>query len=104
MSLADELTKLDELRARGVLSDSEFASAKQRLLSASATPTLPLMAAINGFRRSPTDRWLGGVCGGLARATGLESWAWRLIFALLFFAGGSGLILYLLLAIFVPSE
>ncbi len=106
MSLADELSKLDELRSRGVLSDSEFAAAKQRLLNAPATPATvgPLMAAINRFRRSATDRWLGGVCGGLAQATGLESWAWRLIFALLFFAGGTGLILYLLLAIFVPSE
>lgn len=33
MSLADELSKLDELHRRGVLSDSEFQVAKHRLLS-----------------------------------------------------------------------
>ncbi len=107
MSLADELGKLDELRARGVLSDDEFARAKQRLLDAAARPAPPVppaMAVINAFRRSASDRWIGGVCGGLAQATGLDSWAWRLIVALLFFAGGTGLILYLLLWIFVPTE
>ena len=48
--------------------------------------------------------WIGGVCGGLARATGIESWVWRLIFAVLFLFGGTGLLLYILLWIFVPTE
>ena len=45
-----------------------------------------------------------GVCGGIARATGMESWAWRLIFAVLLLCGGAGLVVYVLLAIFVPSD
>ena len=36
MSIADELAKLEELRRRGVLSDSEFAQAKATLLSSPA--------------------------------------------------------------------
>ena len=112
MSLADELNKLDGLRTRGVISDAEFNQAKQRLIDGSgqapaggprmAVP--PAMAAVNSFRRSTADKWIGGVCGGLAQATGLESWAWRLIVALLFFAGGTGLVLYLLLWLFVPTD
>ena len=105
MSIADDLAKLDELRARGALSDDEFQRAKQRLIDGGgAAASAPGLAAVNGFRRSLSDKWLGGVCGGLARVTGLESWAWRLIFAVLFLWGGAGLLVYLLLWIFVPAE
>jgi phage shock protein C len=105
MALSDELSKLAELRASGTLTEEEFALAKARLLDAQgARPAEPAMAAVNAFRRSRTDRVLGGVCGGMARATGAESWIWRLIFAVLFIFAGAGLLLYLLLWIFVPSE
>ena len=114
MSLADELHKLDELRTRGVLTDEEFQRAKQRLLDGSAASsgtaagaasgTPPALAAVNSFRRSATDKWLGGVCGGLAAATGVESWVWRLIVTVLALFGGTGLVLYILLWIFVPTE
>ncbi len=59
---------------------------------------------MNRLRRSATDRWIGGVCGGIARATGVESWIWRLVFAVLLIFGGTGLLVYLLLWIFVPAE
>jgi phage shock protein C len=62
------------------------------------------MAAVNNLRRSKTDSWIGGVCGGIARVTGVESWIWRLIFVALMLFGGTGLLLYILLWIFVPSE
>jgi phage shock protein PspC (stress-responsive transcriptional regulator) len=107
MSLADELHKLDELRTRGVLTDAEFQRAKQRLLDAAAlhpTSAAPMVAALNNFRRSSTDKWIGGVCGGLARLTGIESWAWRLILTVLLLLGGAGALLYILLWIFVPAD
>lgn len=103
MTIADELTKLDDLRTRGVLSADEFERAKARLLDG-GPPAAPAMQAINNLRRSITDSWVGGVCGGIARATGVESWIWRLIFVVLFLFGGTGLLLYILLWIFVPSE
>lgn len=105
MSLADELSKLAELRANGGLTDEEFTRAKQRVLSTEQPPSNdPLASTVNAFRRSRTDRWLGGVCGGLARLTGAESWIWRLVFTVLLVFGGVGLLVYLLLWIFVPSE
>jgi phage shock protein C len=107
MALSDELSKLDELRQRGVLSDDEFARAKARLLDgapAAGASNPPAVAAINALRRSRKDRWIGGVCGGLAAPTGVESWVWRLLFAVFFLFGGVGLILYVLMWIFVPSE
>ena len=119
MTLSDELSKLGELRASGALTEEEFTRAKERLLNApgagaGAVPGAgagsgvrseePAVAAVNAFRRSRTDRVLGGVCGGMARATGVESWVWRLLFAILFIFAGAGLLAYLLLWIFVPSE
>jgi phage shock protein C len=105
MTMSEELSKLAELHERGRLTDDEFGRAKARLLNAeSAGATPPLVTAVNTFRRSRSDRWIAGVCGGIARATGMESWAWRLIFAVLLLCGGAGLLLYVLLAIFVPSD
>lgn len=110
MNDAEELNKLADLHARGVLSDEEFAKAKARLLGGQAAPgygsaaPAPNLGAINGLRRARLDRWIGGVCGGIARATGLDSWVWRLIFVVLFLAFGSGILVYILLWIFVPEE
>jgi phage shock protein C len=105
MTLSDDLNKLAELRASGALTEEEFANAKARLLNAQNTRAdEPVAAAVNAFRRSRSDRVLGGVCGGLARATGVESWVWRLLFAVLFIFAGAGLLAYVLLWIFVPSE
>jgi len=103
MSLADELARLDELRAKGTLTEAEFQRAKARLLGDGGASE-PSVDAVNRFRRSISDKWIGGVCGGLGRATGIESWAWRLIFTLLLLFGGTGALVYLLLWIFVPSE
>jgi phage shock protein PspC (stress-responsive transcriptional regulator) len=106
MALADELGRLAELRASGGLTDEEFSRAKERLLNGEppARPHDPFTSAVSSFRRSRTDRWIGGVCGGIARSTGVESWAWRLIFTTLFICGGVGFLLYLLLWLFVPSD
>jgi phage shock protein C len=105
MSLADELSKLAELRAKGGLTEEEFTRAKERVLSTEQPRSSdPPASTVNAFRRSRTDRWLGGVCGGLARLTGAEAWMWRLLFTVLFLFGGVGLLAYMLLWIFVPRE
>jgi phage shock protein PspC (stress-responsive transcriptional regulator) len=105
MSLVDELGKLSELRASGGLTDEEFARAKERVLH-NGQPRAgdPVVSTVNAFRRSRTDRWLGGVCGGMARSTGMEPWVWRLLFAVMFIFAGAGLLVYVLLWLFVPAE
>ena len=105
MTLSEELNRLAELRERGTLTEEEFTRAKSRLLNAEDThPTPPFVSAVNTFRRSRSDRWIAGVCGGIGRMTGMESWVWRLFFTVLFLCAGTGLLVYLLLALFVPSE
>jgi len=105
MALADELSRLAELHANGGLTEEEFKRAKERLLNPEqARLNDPLASAVNAFRRSRSDRWIGGVCGGLARLTGVEAWVWRLLFTALFICAGAGLLVYVLMWIFVPSE
>lgn len=105
MAMSDELQKLAELHQRGALSDEEFARAKTRLLGEAQTPRPdPALSAVNAFRRSRSDRWVGGVCGGLAQLSGLAAWVWRLAFALLALCAGGGVLIYLLLWIFVPQD
>jgi phage shock protein PspC (stress-responsive transcriptional regulator) len=106
MNDSDELGKLGELHERGVLTDDEFARAKARVLNASgrAASGAPATDALHALFRSRDDRWLGGVCGGIARVTGAPTWLWRLLFTLLFICAGSGALLYALLWIFVPQD
>jgi phage shock protein PspC (stress-responsive transcriptional regulator) len=107
MSMSNELERLAELHRNGQLSDAEYSQAKARVLG-SATGSDSggddAASAVNSFRRSRSDRWLGGVCAGLGRLTGLESWIWRLGFVLMAICAGTGVLAYLLLWIFVPEE
>jgi phage shock protein PspC (stress-responsive transcriptional regulator) len=54
------------------------------------------------LRRSRTDKVLGGVAGGLAEYTGIDALLWRVAAIALTFAGGSGIIIYVLLWLLMP--
>ena len=102
MSISIELERLADLHRSGRLSDDEYARAKASVLGSGPaySGTVPGMR----LRLSRNDRWFGGVCGGIARVTGLEAWVWRLGFVLLAICAGTGLLAYLLLWIFMPRD
>lgn len=110
MNLADELQKLAALKEQGALTDDEFVRAKEKLLNAETAPREAraepgnFAPPLHQLRRTLHDRWIGGVCGGLGRMTGVPSWAWRILFVLTVFLNGLGLLMYILLWIFVPQE
>ena len=111
MALPDELEQLNALHERGALTDEEFALAKKRLLEgapdaakATAKARTGPASTLGRLHRSLTDRWLGGVCGGLDELTGIPAWSWRILFVLAAFLHGLGLLMYILLWIFVPVE
>jgi phage shock protein PspC (stress-responsive transcriptional regulator) len=54
------------------------------------------------LRRSGTDRMAGGVCGGLAEYSGVDSLLWRVGFVGLTIAGGAGVLVYVLLWVLMP--
>ena len=102
MSEVDQLEKLHQLLAKGALTQAEYDQAKARLLGSTPGPGAGL--AINRLRRSVTDSWVAGVCGGIARLTGVESWIWRMLFVLGLVFGGFTIFVYIVLWIFVPRE
>jgi phage shock protein C len=108
MGLVDELERLESLLARGVLTRDEFERAKELLLSGQGNippkPGARDYSWFDHFRCSKTDRWLGGVCGGLGEMTPIPSWAWRIAFVLFAAHFGIGIMVYILLWIFVPES
>jgi len=61
------------------------------------------MDSVKKLYRSETDKMIAGVCGGLAEYLGIDSIIVRLIFLVLVFWNGAGLLIYLLLAIITPT-
>lgn len=60
---------------------------------------------MNRLRRSKSDRWLGGVCGGLGAFFGIKPFWFRLLFLVLGLPGGlPGIIPYVILCIVIPVE
>ncbi len=56
------------------------------------------------LRRSSSDRMLTGVCGGLGRHTGIDPILFRIGFVALVFAAGTGILLYIALAVLMPRD
>jgi phage shock protein PspC (stress-responsive transcriptional regulator) len=54
--------------------------------------------------RNTNQQMFAGVCSGLADYFGLDVTVVRLIFVLLFFLGGHGVLVYLLLWILTPAQ
>jgi phage shock protein PspC (stress-responsive transcriptional regulator) len=127
MTMADELQKLQDLRTQGALTEEEFQQAKKRVLDelygagspsgaqagaqsgpqtgAQANPSprdAGPASTLKALQRSNADRWIGGVCGGLAETSHIPSWAWRILFVLATPLHGLGVLVYLFLWIFVP--
>ncbi|MFP5391536.1 MAG: PspC domain-containing protein [Gammaproteobacteria bacterium] len=126
MNISDEIKRLHDLHLAGALTAAEFEQAKAKLLRDEArihegvdlnkpgaqthhgqqgyTAMGNLGDELQKLRRSRSDRWLGGVCGGLAVFTHTEAWIWRLLFALFVLTFGFSAAVYLLLWILVPEE
>lgn len=54
--------------------------------------------------KSEDNRVLCGVCGGIGEYFGVDPTVIRIIWAVLAFVAGGGLILYLIAAILIPRE
>ncbi|QYF92283.1 PspC domain-containing protein [Massilia sp. PAMC28688] len=113
MNISDEIKRLHDLHLAGALTTAEYEQAKAKLLNASVDLSKPrpsgsagddFVSEVSRLRRSRSDRWLGGVCGGLGKVSGVDSWIWRVVFAFCVVFAGFGFLIYLLMWIFVPEE
>jgi phage shock protein PspC (stress-responsive transcriptional regulator) len=67
-------------------------------------PPPPPPPQVPKLTRSSTDRVLAGVCGGLGRHFGVDPLIFRIAAIVLVLMGGAGLLLYIALALLVPSD
>jgi phage shock protein PspC (stress-responsive transcriptional regulator) len=71
-------------------------------------PTAPTTAAeprpVRRLTRSRDGRWFGGVCSGLGRYFDVSPAIYRLAFAALALAGGTGVLLYLAAWLVIPDD
>ena len=58
---------------------------------------------LHQLTKSQKDKWIGGVCGGFGEHTPIPSWVWRMLFCLVSFFMGLGILAYILLWIFMPN-
>ena len=75
-------------------------SARGASPAAGSTSRLPALPTV---RRTDDGRVVAGVCSGIAAALGADPSLIRLVFAILAFAAGSGIVLYLGMWLFLPS-
>lgn len=59
---------------------------------------------MNKLYRSESDKVIGGVAGGLANYLGIDSVIIRIVFILLTLAQASGVLIYVILWIIMPTE
>ena len=63
------------------------------------------MATRAALRRSRSNRWVAGICGGLGEFFGISAFWFRLGFFLLLLPGGlPGLVPYILMWLIIPRE
>lgn len=58
---------------------------------------------LRNLKKSATDKKIAGVCGGLGEHTPIPAWLWGALFLVLLILGGSGLVIYIVLWICMPS-
>ena len=73
-------------------------------MPASSISRLEVPAVHERLYRSRDDRMLFGVAGGMADWLDVDPAIVRIVWALLIFAGGAGLLLYIVAAIVIPEE
>ncbi|HEX6888397.1 MAG TPA: PspC domain-containing protein [Candidatus Nanopelagicales bacterium] len=65
-------------------------------------PALPPQPAGRRVERSIDDRWIGGVCGGLAEHFGQPAWIFRAAFVVGLLLAGAGAVAYALMWLLLP--
>jgi phage shock protein PspC (stress-responsive transcriptional regulator) len=68
------------------------------------TTTAPEEAPTRRLTRAEEGRWLGGVAAGLGRYFDVNPLVYRIAFAALAFAGGTGILLYVAAWLVIPAE
>lgn len=78
--------------------------AERKKVSTTANETADKKFSSSRLYRSEKNRIIAGVCGGLGEFFGIDPSLVRLLFVLIIIFGGSGILLYIVLWIILPTE
>ena len=67
-------------------------------------PVFSFLTFLKELKRSNTDVWIGGVCGGLGAYSPIPTWVWRVVFLVLTLSFSTGLLPYIILWICMPKQ
>ena len=62
-----------------------------------------MASEVRRLYRSQKDKMIGGVCGGLGEFFKVDPIIFRLIFVLMFFGAGSGVLVYIVMMLIIPE-
>ena len=81
----------------------DFSTDEEQKENQSTKRTMSSRQTTKRLYRDPDNRILGGVCGGLGAYFNTDPLLFRLLFVILFFGAGSGLLIYIILWIATPE-
>ncbi|OFX22760.1 MAG: hypothetical protein A2041_03705 [Bacteroidetes bacterium GWA2_31_9b] len=95
----DDLTKVISIMGE----PQDFSTTNETETNQSTKSTMSSYETTKRLYRDPENRVLGGVCGGLGAYFNNDPLLFRILFIIIFFGLGSGLIIYLILWIAIPE-
>lgn len=99
----DVISKEDVAKIISIMGEPQDFSTEDNQSNQSTKRTMSSYQSTKRLYRDPDNRVLGGVCGGLGAYFNSDPLLFRILFIIIFFGFGSGLIIYLILWIAVPE-
>ncbi|MGC9375884.1 MAG: PspC domain-containing protein [Bacteroidales bacterium] len=99
----DVIRKEEVLKVIEILGQPEDFTEEEMPPPGSSRKKKTTYQATKRLYRDPDNRVLGGVCGGLGAYFNIDPIVFRILFILIFFGMGSGLIIYIILWIAIPE-
>jgi len=99
----DVIRKEDVSKVIEILGQPEDFTDGEPSASGSSHKTNSTYQTTKRLYRDPDNRVLGGVCGGLGAYFNIDPIVFRILFLLIFFGMGAGLLIYIILWIAIPE-
>jgi phage shock protein PspC (stress-responsive transcriptional regulator) len=99
----DVISKEDVARVISIMGEPQDFSVDDEQDNQTTRKNMSTYQTTKRLYRDPDDRVLGGVCGGLGAYFNSDPLLFRILFIIIFFGLGSGLIIYVILWIAIPE-
>jgi len=99
----DVISKEDVAKVISIMGEPQDFSVEDEQTNQNTRKNMSTYQTTKRLYRDPDNRVLGGVCGGLGAYFNSDPLLFRILFIIIFFGLGSGLIIYIILWIAIPE-